>query len=52
MDLSLRVVGLAAEFTPPRSAQGTGPDQKEPLPLVGSLQSGRETMEIRDEGGL
>ena len=41
MELSLGVVGLALEFA--SSAEGTGPDQKDPLFLV---KSGR----IRREG--
>ena len=34
VNLPLGVVGLAAEFAH-KSAQGTGPDWEEPMPLVG-----------------
>ena len=34
VELLLGVVGLAVEFKP-KSAQGTGSDWKEPVPLVG-----------------
>jgi hypothetical protein len=36
-ELPLGVVGLAAELMPKVSAQGTGPDWKEPVPVVGRI---------------